>query len=511
VVNQNDPSFGEENLSHAAWARFRMTVRADGLNEFLTTNREQFKERRQVKIFRAFLRKVFNTARNEYDSDPAAGLTGGGDALVQSLGVLSLSPLRDVVAETLAGQAPVPGLFDDAGVKDKEEKKKDWLADTSDHIKNALNEVKYERLGDESFVKFRLSDNSIVVNKDHPFVEEHSKTKAEKELMRTVAMVNLLTDIYTLNIGVPAAKLQQIRDYRDKLMRYRALQSSQSGTYIAKLLLQTQHQSEHSKRLELVVSDALRYLGFQVRDLGKPGEPEGVASAYPTPTFSMPSDEQPEPPLYSFSFDAKASKHDAAKTGNIKLDGVVQHRDKHRANYALVVAPGYQEGSLAQRCAEQKVTPITARDLGRLLEYTVEHGAIPLPKLKEMFGLYDPNKVTEWVTQLKGWLTSQRSLTLDVFLKALQNLKGQVPDALAASTVALECRRGLKVAKVRDEDVIALARGLSILIPDLVAIDGTDKIIVNASADRVHAAVQTQLEKLHSDEPAEAEMGGAKK
>ena len=51
VVNQHDPSFGEENLNHAAWARFRMAVRADGLNEYLTTNREQFREHREMKIF----------------------------------------------------------------------------------------------------------------------------------------------------------------------------------------------------------------------------------------------------------------------------------------------------------------------------------------------------------------------------------------------------------------------------------------------------------------------------
>jgi hypothetical protein len=39
------------------------------------------------------------------------------------------------------------------------------------------------------------------------------------------------------------------------------------------------------------------------------------------------------------------------------------------------------------------------------------------------------------------------------------------------------------------EDVIAVARGLTILIPDLVGVDG-DKIVVNASAERVAAAVQ---------------------
>jgi hypothetical protein len=161
VVNQSDPSFGEENLSHAVWACFRMTVRADSLNEFLTTNREQFKERRPIKVFRAFLRKVFNVARGVYDSDETALLPDGGDVLVKSLGVVSLSPLRNVVDETLAGRAPVPGLFDEEGVQDREAKRKSWQQDTSENIKSALHEVRFERMDDGSFVKFRLVDNLL--------------------------------------------------------------------------------------------------------------------------------------------------------------------------------------------------------------------------------------------------------------------------------------------------------------------------------------------------------------
>ena len=62
VINLHDPSFGEKNLNHAAWSRFRMTVRADGLDEYLTTNREQFREHNALRIFRAFLRRAFNKA-----------------------------------------------------------------------------------------------------------------------------------------------------------------------------------------------------------------------------------------------------------------------------------------------------------------------------------------------------------------------------------------------------------------------------------------------------------------
>lgn len=498
VVNQTDSSFGEKNLSHAAWARFRMAVRADGLNAFLTTDREKFMDKKELRIFRAFLRKAFNVARVFYDNDANAALPDGGDVLVRSLGVLSLSPLRNVVSETLKTQAALPGLFDESGIEDRKEKRRSWREETKDNIKNALGAIRYERLKDESFVKFRLADNSIVINKDHPFVAEHSRTKAEKQLLRTVAMVQLLTDVYAIDIGLDPATLDDMRRYRDRLMRFRAIQQRQSGTHLARLLLGTQHQSDNSKLLETALSDALRYLGFHVTDLAKPGEPEGLAKAYPMPTKSDPTESNPNPPLYSVSFDAKSSKHEAASTGNIKLDGIVEHRNRYQADHALVVAPGFETGALAVRCAEQKVAPMKASDLGRLLEYTVEHGAVPLTKLREVFQLYDPDKITQWIDGLEKWIKRTRQLTIDVFLKALDKLKGKVPDVLSASTLALACREFVKVPTVMDADVIAVAKGLSILVPDLVGIDG-DKIVVNASAERVAAAVAAQLEKLHSE------------
>jgi hypothetical protein len=497
VVNQNDPSFGEENLSHAAWARFRMTVRADGLNDFLTTDRERFRETRELQIFRAFLRKVFNKIRVHYDSDDGVRMPDGGDELVKSLGVLSLNPLRNVVSDVLSSERELPkGLFDQTGIQDRAEKKELWQKNTSENIKNALGEVKYEKSDDDSFVKFRISDNAIVVNNNHPFVLEHSRSKAEKELLRTFAMVNLLSDVYALDVGVEPATLNSIRQYRDRLLRFRAMQSRQSGTHIARLLRQMQNDSDNSKLLEQVVSDALTYLGFSVRDLAKSGEPEGVASAFASPSPRAPTTEQPNPPLYSFTFDAKSSKHEVAKTGNIGLDGVSEHKKRYGADYALVVAPGYSDGAVVTRCTDLGITPITAHDLGLLLEYTVEYGALPLPKLREIFDFHDPKKLAKWVSDLGETLKKQRVLTIDIFLKALDHLKSVVPDSLSASTVVMACRQHLKAVAVKEDDVISLVKGLSILVPDLIGLEG-DKIIINASSERVAAAVASQLEALH--------------
>ena len=100
-----------------------------------------------------------------------------------------------------------------------------------------------------------------------------------------------------------------------------------------------------------------------------------------------------------------------------------------------------------------------------------------------------------WVQALAGRMKANRKLTIDVFIKALEELKGKVPDALAASMVALTCRESLGVAEVQEPDVISLAKGLQVIVPDLVGVvDG--KIVVNASASHVAAAVKSQMEKL---------------
>lgn len=495
VVNQRDNAFGENNLSHAVWSRFRMAVRADGLDNFLTTNREQFKECKEIKIFRSFLRKVFNQARIAYDSDANAALGDGGDALVKSLGVISLHPLRNLVAETLKKKTPMPGLFDETDLKDREEHLKRWNEDTGENINTALKQVKLGKTQTDALAMYRLADNSIVINKEHPFVLEHGRTRSGKEIVQTLAMINLLTDMYAIEIGIDIPLLTNIRDYREKLMRYKAIEKRESGIYIAKLLQEAQNDKDYRK-LELVVADALRYIGYEVKKLGKSGEPEGIAKAYTYPTAS-PTPEDYSPPLYSFSYDAKSSKHDKVQTNNINLSGVSYHRDKFNANYALVIAPGYRDGSISSQCAAARVTPITASDLGKLLSYTIKYGAISLIKLQELFKLYDWSEVSQWVSDLEGWLISQRKLSLDIFLAALELLKGQIPDALDASIISLICRQQLHAPYVLDTDVISLVRGLQIIIPDIVGFEGS-KIIINTSANKLKEVVHSQLEKLEN-------------
>lgn len=100
-------------------------------------------------------------------------------------------------------------------------------------------------------------------------------------------------------------------------------------------------------------------------------------------------------------------------------------------------------------------------------------------------------------------LRQSRPFTIDIFISALKNLKGRIPDVLRAGQIAMVCRDELNVKIVIEKDVITLVSGLQVLIPDLVGIVD-DKIVINASADHVAQAIATQLEKLRDEDDSPA-------
>ena len=130
-----------------------------------------------------------------------------------------------------------------------------------------------------------------------------------------------------------------------------------------------------------------------------------------------------------------------------------------------------------------------------------------MTKLREVLQIYDPKEVETWVTNLEQWIKEKRPLTIDIFVRALEHLRGKVPDALPAGTISFICRENLRALSVKDADVVALAMGLSILVPDLIGVEN-DKIIVNASPSHVADAIRRQLEALHGATPVTEKTSG---
>ena len=66
VINLEDELFGITQPNHAAWARFVLEVRAEGLRAYLLSSREGVQDARAVREFREYLLKEFNKCRTAF-------------------------------------------------------------------------------------------------------------------------------------------------------------------------------------------------------------------------------------------------------------------------------------------------------------------------------------------------------------------------------------------------------------------------------------------------------------
>jgi hypothetical protein len=486
-VTNSDPHFGEKDLSHSAWSRFRMTVRADGLNDLLAVSREQFRDRKELRIFKAFLRACFNKMRTEWEKQDKWADSGA--AVVESYGMLPLLSFRNYVEDLVSESAgTASSLVDLTGVQNVETSLAEYRGVTKNDLREVLKSVEFDGMGEHTpMVRYSLRTRNVIINRDHPFVREHSEDSAQKAALKDALLVDLLTDGYAYEVGIEAAQVEELRQKRDRIARLVAKIHRRSGAQIASLLLEvSKHPNFHA--LEIIVGDALEFLGFEVTRMGGSGEPEGIAKA------KLPPGVGEVPQSYKFSYDAKSSQHGVAQTGNCNVAGLARHREKHEVDYILLVGPEFQSGALEEECNANHVTPMRAADLGKLLVLTAEYGAIPLTKIRELFDLTTPADVTTWVKGLEAWLKDKRRLTFADLIGTLATLEEGFPDMVSVSVLADRCRKFTGNQNVAVPDIRKLVTGLQILVPDLLQIDD-DKVVINTHPNMLADAINSQLQK----------------
>jgi hypothetical protein len=202
VINADDPYFGLENLNHSAWAKFRATIRADGLDGHLAVNREGLLESPSLVAFRKFLFAIFNKARAAHDANFRANWPNVGQVLTETWGTVPLRALRQVITDSLAAGTDLPAFIRDSGV-DREAELERMEASDPDNVADIISDVVIEDLStDDAFVTYDLATRRIVVNRQHPFALEHGETHEQQLLLRDAALVDLLTQAFMADLGV---------------------------------------------------------------------------------------------------------------------------------------------------------------------------------------------------------------------------------------------------------------------------------------------------------------------
>ncbi len=330
VIALDDPYFGLENLSHGAWAHFRCVVRADGLDAILNVERDTLRDGPQLRLFRALLRALFNKARTSYFGMASAVWPNAGELLQKRWDAFPLHDLGQMVSQRIGTAIPFPSFIDSSDVEDADALRTEWRRIASENPADLIADVlDMDADPNQAMAVYRLGARQLVVNSNHPFVREHGATAEEKELVRDLALLDFLVETKMITLGIETGALEEAYQYRDQVMRVLAKMRRRTGAQIAQLL---EESTGHSRGLELIVGEALDYLGFVVTPIGGNGEPEGVAKAALTPR----KDDQPE--TYSFTYEAKSTTR---RSGRVPSDDVnpgklQRHRLKHGGDYTLV-------------------------------------------------------------------------------------------------------------------------------------------------------------------------------
>jgi len=149
----------------------------------------------------------------------------------------------------------------------------------------------------------------------------------------------------------------------------------------------TEHASSEPEKYEGAIAEALSFLGFDVEHRGEPGETDVIATANL-------GDEK-----YKIILDGKTTAGEKIIDRHISWPTMDEHREKHRANYAAVVGPGFAGGDLLERAKTRY--RVLCLETDTLIELLRIHSRTPLTleDLKKVFnnvGLLRLEECTEF-------------------------------------------------------------------------------------------------------------------
>ena len=139
---------------------------------------------------------------------------------------------------------------------------------------------------------------------------------------------------------------------------------SDRAAEISRLLTKASTESKNPTQFERAVRDAFRFLGFAAEQLGGSGQTDVLVDARIGADAS-----------YRVAIDAKTTSSSSLHDQQVDWDTLTEHREKHEADYSMLVGPNPAPGRLMDRAHAHNVAVISAEDLGGVCEL---HAVRPL-------------------------------------------------------------------------------------------------------------------------------------
>ena len=494
VVNLHDPLFGLPALSHGPFSRFRMVIRADGLDSALRATREAVIETPGVEMLRLFIQAKFNEIRLFYNE----WLKEQIDATRLSMRVgqtpqsLSRRPLVNAIRSVIEGKIPNLILTDVPSSLDAVEREAllRRLETDADSDKGIIWEVKLASIGvEQGLAIFQPVDGTVYVNALHPFYANYAEHFSSSEPFELLAVAEVLTEGYLFEEGLDSETVQRILHRRDRFLRELVYSSRLAAPLVAEML----NDSVSSKtQLEDAVGRAFSTLGFEVSPIGGKGRPDGIAQAnLGVRDFAAGRSD------YSIAYDAKSTGNPKVKAKDLNISGVARHRANYKANYSLIVAPGFDgeedSNSAANTDARtHQITLMTVKDLVNLVMVASTHRLA----LLEIRNLFDSCRTP---LEARAWIENARAQP------AADWPVPEILDAIWALQRDTQLREPVQFAAVRMQtsqmkrftarDLQEWMASVKRFAPQYISLDG-DVVYLEVPPDRIIREIRGHMPKI---------------
>ena len=356
------------------------------------------------------------------------------------------------------------------------------------------------------------------LNRLHPFVavfyDEFFKKKLGQRPLELFAMAEVLVEAHLHSIGVKAKDISEFLSARDRLLRYLADRSGRTSAHsVANALAEARN---NPRRLEECVCNAFRSLGFDVTNLGKSGEPDGVAIAH------LSAAESGKPRHYKVCLEAKSKVQRGAKVSAkaVGITAIKRHCKKYNCDHAIVVGPDFptsqgDESALGESI-EDGLDPTAGKGRGTITLIRVDDLAllvrlravkqVDLLKMRELFmDCRLPEQSSEWVRAIQDSDVPRPPYREIVeTIGALQKKFKMAPVSYSSLRVELS-HRTPAIDYERDDELVELCRGMAQMAPGAI-FASSENVELDQSAENVIDSIERALQEFPLDE-----LGGSEK
>lgn len=213
---------------------------------------------------------------------------------------------------------------------------------------------------------------------------------------------------------------------------------------IGRDLISAGRDSDSPIRLEQAAARAFQFLGFEASHIGGGGKTDVLATV----------DNKDLKPV-RIIVDAKSARSGSVNEGAVSFDTLREHKAQHRADYVVLVGPGFDTGRVRTRAEQNDVTLITTAELAEVVVHHANSPLSPYHYLNLITGKEDDRRQLDL-----RWSTAERRINLlaqivTVLAEEARDTDEITRGALTSDQIYLIAREGSTGSRPHPTDIEA--------------------------------------------------------